>query len=269
MLTLTNYTHNMIFVFSVDPVQQIFANQSARWFLMSNSEEASLLVERLKEQYVEEEQGSANWETELEMDSGKVYYSIESFIGYQNDKKTIVHIISNTTERKKRENFMYTLAYTDTLTGLNNRRYAMNLMDKWIKEETPFVLSFIDVDYLKYCNDTFGHEQGDRYLTATAALLQTLHCEVCRLGGDEFLLLSVGTDAAAQDEQLARLRKLFSEQTDVPYPRSFSFATTAVPARPPVSLSKYLEITDKKMHQYKIRNKRPLSDTSYKDDRRI
>lgn len=197
----------------------------------------------------------------------KIYYRVESFCISWSGEPATVHIVFDDTERMKQENLIYSLAYVDPLTGLNNRRYALNLMEGWIQTGTPFLLSFVDVDYLKYCNDTFGHENGDRYLIDTANILMTMHCELCRVGGDEFFLLSTGTDMQKQDEQLSNLRELFLKQDDAPYPKSFSFATTAVPAFPDESLTEYIKRTDEKMHLYKVKNKKPLSDLIYKDDR--
>lgn len=269
MLALTNYTHNMIFVFALKESSQIFMNQTAEWFQMANPLEFSMLQKQLKSHAVSETEESATWETTLEAsgEKGQIYYSIESFSISWDYEPATVHIVVNDTERKKQENLIYSLAYIDPLTGLNNRRYALNLMTRWIQEGTPFLLSFIDIDYLKYCNDTFGHENGDRYLLDTASLLLSTHCELCRIGGDEFFLLSTGTDAAARDRQLAHLREIFSQQTDTPYPKSFSFATSAVPAFPEEELTEYIKRTDENMNRYKLKNKKPLSNIIYKDDR--
>lgn len=271
MLSLTNYTHNMIFVFSIKKKQQIFLNQTAKWFSMANPSETTLLKEQLRFHTMDDEENSASWEMELNLTSGEdpIYYNVESFSTSWEDEPVIVHILIDDTKRKKQEQFIHNLAYLDPLTGLGNRRYALSLMEHWISDNTPFLLSFIDLDYLKYCNDTFGHENGDRYLIDTANLLLTTHSEVCRIGGDEFVLLSTGTDAKIQDEQLTHLRELLSKETTaVPnYPRSFSFATTAVPASPTLPLNEYLKITDEKMQAYKMENKKPLSDVIYRDDR--
>lgn len=269
MLALTNYTHNMIFVFSAKDGQQTFMNKTAEWFSAKNPAQTALLIKQLKKQAIDETTDSLNWETELSCysEKEKLYYRIESFFISWNTEPAIVHIVLDDTERKQKEHLIYNLAYIDPLTGLNNRRYAINLMEGWIQEGTPFLLTFIDVDYLKYCNDTFGHENGDRYLMDTAQLLQTMHCEVCRVGGDEFFLLSTGTDAQLQDELLSRLRELFLLQTNTPYPKSFSFATTFVPAFPEKPLKEYIKMADKKMHQYKSKYKKPLADIIYKDDR--
>lgn len=269
VLALTNYTHNMIFVFAKEDGKQIFRNRTAEWFEKTNPEEVLHLQNELQNHVITETEASATRTIELNLSdsSETIYYTVESFFITWNNESAIVHIVIDDTERMKQENLIYKLAYIDPLTGLNNRRYAMNLMEHWTAEGTPFLLTFIDVDYLKYCNDTFGHEAGDEYLIDTANLLLTTHGELCRIGGDEFLLLSAGTDAAARDEQLLHLREFFLKQNDFPYPKSFSFATSAVPAFPKETLKEYIKRTDKEMNRYKTANKKSLADIGYKDER--
>ena len=140
-------------------------------------------------------------------------------------------------------------------------------MEQWLQEGTAFTLSFIDVDYLKYCNDTFGHEQGDSYLIQVSRALQTLGGEVCRVGGDEFFVLQTGSAPAEQDRRLGELRRQMLADKSCGHPKSFSSATTLVPAHSDAPLSTYISDTDAQMYQYKQKYKIPLSDAVYKDDR--
>lgn len=93
------------------------------------------------------------------------------------------------------------LASTDALTGLPNRRSAMvYLAATWqqsVQENTPLVCMMIDADGFKEVNDRFGHDAGDRVLRYFAQTLrETLRSDdfVCRLGGDEFLVICPNTD---------------------------------------------------------------------------
>ena len=92
------------------------------------------------------------------------------------------------------------LANTDLLTGLPNRRHAMrSLAQEWElarHNDAPLACMMIDADDFKAVNDTHGHDAGDAVLRALSARLQ--HAArtddvVCRLGGDEFLVICVGT----------------------------------------------------------------------------
>jgi diguanylate cyclase (GGDEF)-like protein len=91
------------------------------------------------------------------------------------------------------------LAFTDTLTGLYNRRYADDLLKRLVSEAArgrPFSVVALDLDGLKRINDTLGHATGDRVLARIGELLrlQLRGADVpIRLGGDEFLALLPGT----------------------------------------------------------------------------
>ncbi len=91
------------------------------------------------------------------------------------------------------------ISITDTLTSLPNRRFAMtHLHSLWSnKEEYPISCMMIDADYFKQVNDSYGHAAGDLVLIELSkALKRSLRNDdvVCRLGGDEFLVICSKTD---------------------------------------------------------------------------
>jgi len=93
------------------------------------------------------------------------------------------------------------LALTDVLTGLSNRRYAMQnlkrLWDESIENNLFLACMMIDADGFKKVNDSYGHDAGDVVLCQLANELKyTVRTDdiVCRLGGDEFLIICPDTD---------------------------------------------------------------------------
>jgi diguanylate cyclase (GGDEF)-like protein len=87
------------------------------------------------------------------------------------------------------------LSTRDQLTGLKNRQYFVQAL-KGIRKERSCCLAFIDLDNFKHYNDTFGHEVGDKLLIWYSEILSTLEsdrCQVCRWGGDEFVVLFTDT----------------------------------------------------------------------------
>ena len=93
------------------------------------------------------------------------------------------------------------LATTDVLTGLANRRFALQALEQlWnLEEEHPDNLScmLIDADHFKEINDTYGHDAGDIVLRELATnLKEAVRTDdiVCRLGGDEFFIICPRTD---------------------------------------------------------------------------
>ena len=111
------------------------------------------------------------------------------------------------------ERRMESMALTDPLTGLLNRRSMEQRLREaahgFQRSDRPFSLVMADVDHFKRVNDLHGHATGDRVLRAVAAQLTEQvrgHDAVARWGGEEFLLLLPETDAATACEVAERLR---------------------------------------------------------------
>jgi diguanylate cyclase (GGDEF)-like protein len=107
-----------------------------------------------------------------------------------------------------------TLAVTDALTGLYNRRYFWDALKRELiavrRKPAAFSVILVDLDHFKRVNDAWGHEAGDRVLQATADLLRG-HIRgsdiAVRYGGEEFALLLPGTDATVAEERAEQLRR--------------------------------------------------------------
>lgn len=104
---------------------------------------------------------------------------------------------------------------TDQLTGIGNRRYAdiaMETLDKTMQESSvPFGVLFVDIDYFKKVNDTWGHHVGDRVLAMVARTLAGALRPLdspCRWGGEEFALLVPNTTLKNLGTLAERLRML-------------------------------------------------------------
>jgi diguanylate cyclase (GGDEF)-like protein len=102
-----------------------------------------------------------------------------------------------------------TLASTDTLTGLANRRTLETRLGDLLRTSTPFVLAVADLDHFKVVNDTYGHEFGDRALQLFASVLaQNVRGRdlVARFGGEEFVLVYPEMDLQRSMEVIERIR---------------------------------------------------------------
>lgn len=120
------------------------------------------------------------------------------------------------------------ISLTDNLTKLPNRRYAMNVIKAlWTEaKEHNLIITclMIDADYFKEVNDNFGHDMGDRVLKAIAITLKdSVRTDdiVCRLGGDEFLIVCPNTNitggrlvANSVLKNINRLKVPISENSD-------------------------------------------------------
>lgn len=111
-------------------------------------------------------------------------------------------------------------ALTDALTGLYNRRYAMDrLAREWVAGERtlrPLSILLIDIDLFKTVNDNHGHNIGDMALKRLAEMLGE-HSRrpdiACRIGGEEFFILAPETALPGALRQAERLREAFERTT--------------------------------------------------------
>lgn len=107
---------------------------------------------------------------------------------------------------------------TDLLTGLYSRRAFYNKMDDLFSQPEKLgvaALLMVDLDNLKYTNDRWGHEAGDKLLKKAAELLNncSASCKLAaRLGGDEFILLIY--HAKSQEEIQTYIDELHSKITE-------------------------------------------------------
>ena len=84
------------------------------------------------------------------------------------------------------------LAYTDPLTGLANRARCEQVMDMLSQEHGTYTIISMDLNKLKFVNDTLGHHEGDRLLSGFATILSDCFIDanlVGRMGGDEFMIV--------------------------------------------------------------------------------
>ena len=105
-------------------------------------------------------------------------------------------------------------ALTDLLTGMPNRRAGLDaLSQEWSganRSGLPLSVIMIDIDHFKSINDSYGHAVGDVVLKEAAKAIQNMarrNDSVCRLGGEEFLVICHNTDLKSAYHAAERLRK--------------------------------------------------------------
>lgn len=110
-------------------------------------------------------------------------------------------------------NSLRDLSIRDALTGLYNRRYMEESLEREIdrarRQGQEIAVVMLDVDHFKQLNDTYGHEAGDAMLKHIADQMKHFRNGsdvVCRFGGEEFVLILPGMDSGILHERLEGLR---------------------------------------------------------------
>lgn len=128
--------------------------------------------------------------------------------------KTVADQISLSLANLRLQETLRTRAVRDPLTGLYNRRYMEESLEREIhrarRNNVQIGVMMLDVDHFKRFNDTFGHQGGDALLQQLAHLMQTSVRDediVCRYGGEEFALILPETDGNTLMDRADQLRR--------------------------------------------------------------
>ena len=130
----------------------------------------------------------------------------------------VVETLRDMTDQKRAESALKTLAASDGLTGLANRRsFDQTLAMEWARAQRtkkPVSLLFADVDHFKSYNDLHGHQKGDECLRAVAALIGENALRPAdlsaRYGGEEFATIMPETDMNGARKVAERLRNVLT-----------------------------------------------------------
>lgn len=130
--------------------------------------------------------------------------------GQEEDRRQLRQFADELAQSNKR---LQELALTDALTGLPNRRYGLERLEQeWAvasRGDRQVCCMMIDIDHFKSINDTYGHHLGDEALKMVSDSLRQIARKqdvVCRLGGEEFLILCPNTDDKAGLNYAERIR---------------------------------------------------------------
>jgi diguanylate cyclase (GGDEF)-like protein len=169
-------------------------------------------------------------------------------------------------ELEKANDRLRSLSITDVLTGLNNRRGFMILATGLLKfarrAAYSVCLLYIDLDSLKYINDTFGHAAGDTAITHFARILTETFRDsdvIGRLGGDEFVVLIIDATESDLTSMQVRLQSnvdAHNLQSERGYALSLSLGVIRVDPDSTITMEELLYEADAAMYQHKKNRKR-------------
>jgi len=201
--------------------------------------------------------------------SGYLVPVIITNIPIYNGKEYMGHIFDfedNTSKylnlRKMKE--LEELAMLDPLTGLPNRRFLNEMLEKCFHKlnrfaDYNFAIVFLDIDNFKSINDIFGHAKGDAVLKKLASLIKEALREydvICRYGGEEFVLILQYISMEKLYMVCERLREKVEHELKVPgIDKTITISLGATFATKMDTKESIVKRADKLMYQSKLLGK--------------
>jgi len=198
-----------------------------------------------------------------------------------------VCIIRDVSFEKIRQKEILFKSFHDSLTGLYNRAYfeeELNRIEQ-SRKSLPTSILIIDVNGLKFTNDAFGHEYGDKLLK-TVGRIMSENCRksdvIARTGGDEFAIILPSSPLSKAEKLSARIMKACSESSfDDFFARPSVSIGSAEKRDNSISLHDIMKTADEKMYRMKLSNRslhlnslisdilKTMKKRSYEDDEHI
>ncbi|MDW8800794.1 GGDEF domain-containing protein [Clostridium sp. A1-XYC3] len=177
---------------------------------ISNDEWFDILGEKIFKSILQE--NNLTVEYKFNNSENSIWIKVKSIKNRENLLGIITNITDEVEERKKLE---YDRDY-DILTGLYNRRAFRRIVSDIIEKDPKSfgAMIFMDLDNLKYINDTYGHEIGDNYIQCTAkniSVFKEIGAVISRISGDEFAIYIHGfTD---KESAFAQIKEIFYRES--------------------------------------------------------
>jgi len=198
-------------------------------------------------------------------DKHPVFFDVKASMLMTRGKPSgILFVARDATKRKETEEKIRLMAIIDTLTGLYNRGGFITLAEQQMKtaarDHKKLLLFFIDLDGLKFINDSWGHEEGDQAIKKTSALLSATFRSsdiICRLGGDEFAAL-VFDSPELPEVILTRLQGRIDDEnasSNRPYQISMSTGVSIYDPVSPCTIHELMSRADQQMYIQKKERK--------------
>lgn len=201
----------------------------------------------------------------FDADTGSWYRINSDVIFLLDGRSGYLHMVDDISEWKSNENRLKKTARTDSLTGLYNRGVGLKALEDILLSTAPDKLccaAFIDVDNLKYINDTFGHTTGDEAIKTISSVLSKSVRDtdvVSRFGGDEFLITFANCSRDAAERVIGRMieqLEAFNQTNTLPCRLSFSHGLLPIDSTRRYTVKEVITKLDNEMYQRKAEKKR-------------
>lgn len=261
LINLMNGRKEWIFVFNPDSRELLYCNKIP--YLLGKNDYSNVAAQPQIQYFfkVIEQAGKSVGSKEVYEPRNNCSYFVNSFHLEWRGTPGIAYIVEDITKEREDEKRLSDLAYKDTFTGIFNRRYLLENMDRLLKIGAAFSFCYIDINHLKMVNDTYGHAEGDKYIMSIVNLIKDGIRETdifARIGGDEFVVLLLKCPKDQADKKMARLYDTAAQlsHSALPYDVSFSYGIIEVPSGcDKLTADSIINSADSIMYQFKESSK--------------
>ncbi len=248
--------NDLIIVTLADTGEIIYKNYAAKYKFFGMSSKLCLDCDDctlFKKAYDGHTNTNSSETVEFTCDISKCVLKSTSYPIFWEDNPAFLHTITDITKEKEEQNQIETIAYKDELTKIYNRRFCIGKLEKMLNENINFSVSLFDIDGLKFANDNFGHNEGDLYITTIVSEVKKLLFDneiFCRLGGDEFIIIS----ETRHSKKLNQLLEVVNSELSLlqkDYPMSISYGSLNIIKNHNFSYVDILEEADEYMYEMK------------------
>ena len=199
--------------------------------------------------------------TVIAKDGRRIPVEISSTIFTLRNRKVEMGIVRNISERKKAEKEIKYLSFHDKLTGLYNRAFFEKEL-KWLDNENYLPLGIImaDLNGLKFTNDLFGHQEGDKLLVGFAEVLKDICRQqdiAARWGGDEFIILLPNTSEKEVMDITDRIISFCDKKDEAPIKLSVALGA-ATKNNEEENIQEVIKEAENKMYKHKFLEDRSI-----------
>ena len=187
--------------------------------------------------------------------------------GYEQTFDWALVSIQDITARKKAEDYLQYLGTHDVMTGLYNRAYFEETIQKLTIAQTSKVsIVVLDLNYLKRTNDSLGHQAGDKLIRRATEVLNATFTNInsnyvaARIGGDEFAVILPDKDETETAELLKQIQLLIEINNRYYREPALSISYGAATSQPGMSIEKVIQMADDAMYANKAENHRRRKD---------
>ena len=230
-------------------------------FMIVHPDDREMVLEHNRKRQIGE-QVSPKYEFKgVKKDGTTLFIEVSATKIVYNGKAVSLAYLRDITERKRMEQQLHKMSFTDELTGIYNRRGFFVLSEQQLKvaERTKkdMLLFFVDMDRMKQINDTLGHQEGDRALIEIASILKEVFREsdiIGRIGGDEFAILAIDTTDESRSLLINRLYNTldnYNKSEGRKYELSLSIGIAYYNSEKPSSIDDLMAQADTLMYEEK------------------